>query len=73
MTTTAITSNGNIIGQVWMNDNATQTSKLVRACDIAEICDMSEDELNNEYAELDALNDDLADFTFTEDPEYAEV
>ena len=71
MTTIAITTNGNITGQVWMNDNATQTSKIVRSSDIAEICDMSEEELNDEYADLAALNADLADFTFSESPEFA--
>lgn len=73
MTTIAITTNGNIIGQTWMNDNATQTSKLVRSSDIAEICDMSEEELNNEYSSLHALNADLCDFTFSESPEFDEA
>jgi uncharacterized protein CbrC (UPF0167 family) len=74
MTTIANTSNGTVTGQVWLNDNATQTSWLVRSSDIAEIVgEMSEEELNNEYSTLAALNADLADFTFSEDAEFTEA
>lgn len=77
MITSAITTNGNINGQVWLNDNATQTSKLVRACDIAEICgdmDLPEGvEFDEHYENLEALNADLYDFTFTNEAEYPEA
>jgi hypothetical protein len=74
MNTIAITSNGAIVNQVWVNDFATRTSKLAHAGNIDTICgDMELPEgvdFDEHYDSLEKLNADLSDFSFSEEAEY---
>jgi len=70
MQTVAITSNGNVIGKIWYNDDDTQTSKLVNSSDIEEICGDMGAAWNWDDADLDTLNAELYGFSFTQEPKY---
>jgi hypothetical protein len=57
-----------------VDERQRHANKLVRACDIAEIVgDMSSEELDEKYSTLEALNADIADFSFTQDAEFTEA
>ena len=70
---TAQTASGAKTGQIWMNKRDQKTSQLVHAGDVAEICGITDEELQA-YDSLEDLNLDtlpFGSFAFSEEAEFS--
>lgn len=68
----AVTENGNQTGQIWYNDHNNQTSELIPAAEVAEICAMSQEEIES-YNSLSDLNADtlpFGNFSFSQERKF---